>query len=641
MGLLLLVVSLLLGYILLKEFFKIKKIAIVLSGSFLIGILLSGTILYLLDLLFIFIFHSYSTGMIVFSASALIFILFKIRYGGIWKELKSDCRELCNNKAVWVALICFLIFSGWLNYHTFNNYAGDIRVAGGAWSDIIYHHAYVRTVSIGNNVPTQYPYFANEPIRYHFLFDYYTGKIAQAGMNTVHALNLMSALSLTVLLLLIFEFGKTYFKSTAVGVLGAVFLIFHSSIAAFTWLKENMGLDLGTQIATKTGWLNGAQFESWGLFNLNVFINQRHFAFALASFVFFVLCLLIRRKRSATDNGSNLNPTSMKENILVGILIGCLPFWNAVITGITLACYSMFAVVHFKNKKFAFGTIYTVIIATLIIIPQFCIFKSGQTVLADYPRFHLGYALDRFSLSQFFLYYYKVLGLKAIAILAAFLIIPRPKKFDMLILTLPFLIANVIQFGYILYDNNKLIIASLVFLNCYAAYSIVWLYQKVSFFKYSLTGLLIVAMILAGTLDLCSVKNMGMVTIADQSSALKQWIISSTKPDTVFLTASFIPYEDNAMVAINLAGRKLYAVRNDVDSSCFVDDRLRNITRLYAMEEGLTVLKDMLSKEKVDYIVVDGLVRENGEYRLDETKIADNFKLVFQTGTTKIYTTGG
>jgi len=69
---------------------------------------------------------------------------------------------------------------------------------------------------------------------------------------------------------MIFQFGRTVFKNDAVGILGALFLLFHSSISGLKWVAENWGWDIFKKMYEKTGWLASTMFEGWGLFNLNV-----------------------------------------------------------------------------------------------------------------------------------------------------------------------------------------------------------------------------------------------------------------------------------------------------------------------------------------------------------------------------------
>ncbi|WP_243467067.1 hypothetical protein [Acetivibrio straminisolvens] len=135
-------------------------------------------------------------------------------------------KEFCSDKVAIICFIAFVLFSTWFNYNTFRLSDGNITISGGAWSDITFHHGFVRSTSLGQNIPVEYVFYANTPAKYHFLFNYYAGKISQTGLHSVHALNLMCSLSLSFLLLMIFQFGRTVFKNDAVGILGALFYCF-------------------------------------------------------------------------------------------------------------------------------------------------------------------------------------------------------------------------------------------------------------------------------------------------------------------------------------------------------------------------------------------------------------------------------
>jgi hypothetical protein len=551
-------------------------------------------------------------------------------------SFKKEITSLISDRWARWALIVFLLFSIWLNYHTFNHGQGTLRIAGGAWSDITYHHAYVRTVSIGHNVPTQYPYFANAPIHYHFMFDYYAGKLAQLGLDSVDALNIMSLLSFTVLLLLIMEFGRVYFKSIMVGMLGSIFLVLHSSLTAFTWLSQNWASDIVNKIMQRTGWLNGAQFEGWGLFNLNVFINRRNFAFSFAIIVFLVLYIYLLRTEADQPNPPK-SFFAIRQRIFLGIFIGILPFWNAIAGFIGGLFLVLFAVTSYKNPKLCVSMLFSAMIAGLLIGPQLLFFRGENTVLAGYPKLHLGYALNHFTIGGFLAYYFTVLGFKSVLILFSFFLITNRERWDFLILLIPFILANVFQFGFILYDNNQLIMVWLLFANCFVAFVLVGLFKKFRGWLVLLPVVLSLSLIIAGVFDLIAVNNLGVTEIADANSPLKHWIVTQTKPESVFLSSSFIPYGDNAIVRVNLAGRKIYAVRNDVDSSCNIEPRLQNIIRIYSFQDGVAATKSLLKAEKIDYIMVDDLVRWNEDFKVNEKLISQNFKLLYNGAEADVY----
>ncbi|MDQ3064081.1 MAG: hypothetical protein M3R14_14650 [Acidobacteriota bacterium] len=266
MGILLLFASLAAGYCLVKQFLNFSRPLASFCGAALVGCLLSGTALYLIDFLCVKIAGEYFAGTFVFLTAVAAYVFYSHKRFDILSQAKTEVLDLLRDKAAILTFAVFLIFSVWINWHSLSlTESGNIMVANGAWSDIIYHHAYVRGVALGENVPIQYPYFANEPIHYHFLFNYYVGKISQLSLNSVIALNIMSTVGMVCLLMLIFEFGRLFFKSSLTGFLGALFLIFHSSFSAFPWLAENFDGNLLEKIVQNSGWVTGAKFEDWGL----------------------------------------------------------------------------------------------------------------------------------------------------------------------------------------------------------------------------------------------------------------------------------------------------------------------------------------------------------------------------------------
>ena len=75
MGLILLLVSILCGYCLVKTFLGLRNPLLLFVGAFLIGCLIAGPILYLLDLLFVATFRHYTLSNAVFLALASAYIL--------------------------------------------------------------------------------------------------------------------------------------------------------------------------------------------------------------------------------------------------------------------------------------------------------------------------------------------------------------------------------------------------------------------------------------------------------------------------------------------------------------------------------------------------------------------------------------
>lgn|GEM_PF-630977 len=645
MFILFIIASFLIGFCLLKKLTGIKSPIMMLSGSFLIGCLFSGTFLYWLDILFVKTLNDYYISNIVYliiSAAFIAYVCWTQRETP--KEFINIIKNFFCDKAAVICFITFLFFSTWLNYSTFSLSNGNILMSGGAWSDITLHNGFVRSISIGHNIPVEHVYYDNTPIKYHFLFDYFVGKISQTGLHSVHALNLMCLLSLSFLLLMIFQFGRTVFKSDATGILGALFLLFHSSISGLKWIYDNWGWDILKKAYEKTEWLALTLFEGWGLFNLNVFVNQRHFAFSLALLVFVVNYVISLFEKEYEENSEvdlniteNSEPTKAKSSIMtklrdhswilsscfIGLTVGITPYWNSVVNTALLSFLGLYTIINITKKDIFLPMLVTSGIAGIVSLPQLLLLKSGDSSLNEYPKLHIGYEIGRFDVLDLTDYYFKILGLKLIIVIIALFIIPNRKKILFLILSVPFILANLLQLGVILYDNSKLMIASLIFINCLAAHFIVKLFQErtvvFKFFSVVLSACLMVA----GVLDLMSVKNLPKVTIADKSD-FTQWIIENTEPGSTFLTLPTIQYYDNVVSNIFMAGGKMY-VHNAADSAYKLDERFNNLNIILRGEESFEKIKSIIEQEGIDYIVVSPELRQSGDFPVNENFLIENF----------------
>ncbi|HEX3047883.1 MAG TPA: hypothetical protein VHY08_24235 [Bacillota bacterium] len=642
MGFLLLIFSFLIGYCLIREFTNLDKPGAVFSGAFLAGTLISGIVLYLPDLALHNRLHWLSFG--GYFGAGMIYLIFSGRRLRLPEKLKEDILDFCRDRWLVAFFIPVFALAVWLNYHTLSTSDGNITVFG-AWGDIILHNSFIRSISAGNVLPPEYPYYVGVPAtHYHFMFDYFGAKVAELGLNPVHAGNWMSILSLTVLLVLIFEFGRWYFKSVLAGFLGGLFLIFQSSLAGINWFFRNLDASILSKIFLNVDYMAEAPFEDWGLFSLNVFVNQRHVAFGFACLALVVYLILKYREdcKEKTEAPFELRWPHLKKPLFLGLLIGILPFWHTVITAVCLVLLGFFALTGIKNRQFFLSMVITGLVAGLVSLPQFLLFNTGYySPFHGFPVVHFGYGADPPpTFPGILIYYWRVLGVKLLLLFLAVFIVSRLKKIDLLILLIPFVIANLFQFSPILYDNNKLLFCSLIFINCYTAFGVGWILKKLPVISKSVVAVILIgALSMAGIIDWFSYKNASYPVIPDKSSPLVQWILKNTKPNTVFLTERVIPYGNNAIVKVLLAGRKLYMVDNN---DYFVEERERNhryniITEIFAAKESPESIKALLKKEGIQYMVVEYTVRERKDYQFNEAFFRENFQVKYQDSEAIVY----
>jgi hypothetical protein len=141
-------------------------------------------------------------------------------------------------------------------------------------------------------------------------------------------------------------------------------------------------------------------------------------------------------------------------------------------------------------------------------------------------------------------------------------------------------------------------------------------------------------MTFAGVLDFFAIRNQPKIVINDNSD-LKNWIVANTKPESVFLTNTYIPYNNTPITDIGLAGRKLYVVKNAVDSSCDVYPRMDITKTIYSTTLSKTDLLNVLKKEKINYIVYDETIKK--DFQTDEEYFRTNMEVQFTSENARVY----
>lgn len=616
-------------------------------ASIISGIIFCGISFYLFDLLAFFITKTSAYTIYIYIIALTILNIYWFRSNELIPRLTNELKAIWKDKKKLIVLAFFLAFCIFFTFKSFYTKDGNIMVADGAWGDIMYHHAYVTTIAADGNIPATYPYFANHLIAYHFMFNYFSAVLARAGMSSVFALNFMSIVSLFSLFTAIIEFSEILFKKIWIGVWAGIFLILHGALSFFTWIKEPEGGFEGiTSIFTKVGYLGYEAYENWGLFNLQVFKNQRHFPFALVVILIFTSFVFLFRNKLANENVDEqcnkltsypLKTLDWKWIFFIAAFIGLTPYWNmiaTICTGMFLFFFALLALCKKQNRLFL-HLLFVGIFALILVLPQLLMIKSAGSSLVGYPKFFIGYFIGEFKLLAISTYYLKVLGIKLIIYLLAIIFIRKKYKWDMAIFCLPLLLANIVQLGIVQYDNNKLMWVTLVFVNIYAAWFINCIFNNR---KYIGRIVSIIAAVLitftvtiSGVVDFFGVVNgMNNLSIAYDNSPTRQWLQYNTPPGSIFLTYTRIPYGDNIMTQVNLSGRLLYAVANMVDSSCDIAPRLEFSQQMYEDDSIPAEEKiRLLQQEKINYVTIDPEVRINFE-NLKEDFFINNLELVYQ-----------
>lgn len=374
-----------------------------------------------------------------------------------------------------LVLLFSLSFSSFLFFKTiwFDAKTGQTLIAGKLWSDFGAHIPLIKSFSTGFNFPPQYPLFPGEPIRYHFLFDFQIAILEKLGLPLSFAINVPSILSFSALLLLIYSVTVLLFNKKLVGFLAVILTLFNSSFA-FLSLPQKIPYT-GNFLSWFSQIIHNRQFLAFGpydqgivtgFWNLNIYTNQRHFAFALA--LFFLIIYLFLTK-AVTDK---------KILFLIGTVIGFLPIVHSGVFLIAILSLPLFfLLIRLENPKTSFLSYlsnlgYLIIPLVLFSLPQLLYMQGTPSPLTEAGiKFRPGYlTFVNFNWLSFLKFWVLNLGLTLFLAPLGFLLAPKRSRFLFLFALLPFLVGNLFSFSPDMATNHKFFNFSVIILNIYTAY---------------------------------------------------------------------------------------------------------------------------------------------------------------------------
>lgn len=523
-----------------------------------------------------------------------------------------------------IITVAALIFSFWLMFSTFAYKDGSILIAAKARSDFGSHLPLIRSFSLGNNFPPEYPIFPGEPIRYHFLFYLLVGLIERAGVRIDFALVVPSALSFSFLIVTIYLLAKLVFKSRFVGILSVLFFLFNGSFSFLEFFKAHP-LSLNTPIDI----LQNTTFPSFGpydgkivsaFWNLNIFTNQMHLAPPLALLLFLIYSLIKNEEKRV----------SIKWHwaLLWGLFLGLLPFSHSSIFIMALAILGI-SFLLFKHQRAPLLLMLT--LGIILSLPRTLYLESTAFFV---PQIKPGYLItDNFNPKTFLTYWFMNFGLFFVFTPIGFLLSPKNGK-KLLTAFLPlFIIGNLIQFSPEMASNHKFFNVFLIIGNMLAAYLIykIW---KAHFLTKVFVLPFILIMTLSGIIDFFAVAN---DQLGEQPDYPKDpdvaWIMQNTPPDSVFLNSTYF------FDAASLAGRKIFFGWPYFAWSVGHDTYKRDkIIKAMLNPTDLPTLCKMLEENDIDYISIIS-DRRSEDFEINFDFFEKNFLKVYtsESGETEIY----
>ncbi len=515
------------------------------------------------------------------------------------------------------------------------------------FGDYAPHTAMMRSFSLENNYPTQYPHFGGEDVKYHFMFQFLTGNLEYLGMRLDIAYNLVSSLSLTCFLIVLTRIAYRITGSFVSGILCCVLFFFRSGTAFFRFAAEHLTAgDLIETLKTNTQFIGYTPKENWGLWNYNVYLNQRHFAFGLliAAVVIWIFLdrlgegaaheekglLWLRGRLFSADAWQSVSPV---RSLIAGILLGSCAFFNgATVIGALLILCGMAV---FSDGKLDY--LILALSAVSVSMLQTGFFITGESFK---PAFFWGFICEDKSLTGVLGYIVSISGFSILGLALAAVFMKRAEKTFLFGCLFPVCFAFLASLTPDITVNHKYIMMSQAFLTVFWAGTICRLAGKrgkKSFIPRTLTAVLMtVCLTLTGIYDFVVIlkdNDKDHRVAVRMDSTLTAWLSEHLSSEDLVLTPEYSINEVTMSGLMMYLGWPYYAWSAGYDTYSRAD----LAKAIYSCSDQ-GVLRDLVARSGVTHILYEQ------DMKLEETEcredvIAMTYPLIYTSddGRIRVY----
>ena len=583
---------------------------------------------------------SFGTGILVF--------LYRKRYKKNHQKLKETSMKEClrssgfsqisGKEKIFFGIL--LVFITWIMFYVFYVYKDALYMGYTVYGDYAPHTAMMRSFSRGNNFPTEYPHFGGQDVKYHFMFQFLTGNLEYLGLRIDLAYNLLSILALWGFLVLLYLLSVRITDSRKAGALGIFLFFFRSGTAFFQFLWEHIHAgDLIETLKANTSFIGYTTNENWGLWNFNVYLNQRHLAFGLllVTLVFWFYMdwieagashpegglLWIRNRFLTKEAWKAHNPESA---LLAGMFLGLAAFWNgaAVIGGLLiLAGFALFS----DGKLDYLITAVTVVAFSVL---QTRIFIWGSAVDTT---FYWGFLSEDKSLRGVLLYLLQMSGVYFLGALVLLIFLKkRTERMVLFSCFLPVVFTFTISMTPDIAVNHKYMMIAYAFLTMFWGLAILKLFRK-KIPGRILAVVLTLCLTITGVYDFVIIlrnNGPGRRVFVNLDSTLTDWLCENLDHEDLLLIPEYSINEVTMSGVMLYMGWPYYAWSAGYDTY----GRAEKAETIYSSTDKEQI-KELVKEEKITYI----LYEEDMEYEGMECRedvIADTFPLVYQSDDRRI-----
>jgi DNA-binding beta-propeller fold protein YncE len=589
-----------LGDLLCRRFYRFVSVPHRYAGAVLIGILFSTWFVYLAALAFAHTAEPLLWADLLFfvAAPAAIFWFSRKSFNVQMSEPRAPGRAAYD----WITLgILFFAACVLLMGTLYVTKQGRIRVSGIEASDFALQSAIAQSFALGHNFPPESPYYAGQPLRYDFLFYFQAGNLEVLGLNLAWAVGVLSVLGLMSMLALVMALGELLFNSRVVGRIGAAFFFFSGSLAFIPFWKFQQSID-GVLPAV-------AQF-----------VNQRHLPSAIGIFLL-VIIFLVNQYRQTRPQTQVIGNQSARAFIFSGALLGALALWNGPVF-IAAAAVLLFLLILFpyRSQIMMLG-----ITAAVVAFPQLSFLRSGEIGALQKLLFPSGGG-DNPSITNVISHIGFAAGAKWPVIILALVLVSWFQRRFFLALCSLFVLSFLVQLGSGAPSSYTLLNIWLVLANLFAAYGLWWLWKlrPVPMLGPVTAATLTAFIVAGGFIDLFAVRNSSYVQMNYERDDLVTWLVEKTGPEDVFLTDRFLSHP------ILLAGRKVFlGSRNS--PAVYNPAKRESIYRQMFQSKNPRRVFDLLKENHIGYVAFDDGIRSGELSRnLNEYLYVRYFQKVYE-----------
>lgn len=575
-------------------------------------------------------------------------------------------------------------FTTYMMFYVFYMKDGILYSGLTVYGDYAPHTAMIRSFSMGNNFPTQYPHYGGADVKYHFMFQFLAGNLEYLGMRMDVAYNIVSLTSLTGFLMLLYQLALRITGKMCCGVLTIFLFFFRSGMAFYRFVWEH--IQAGNLLETLTenvSFIGYTTNENWGLWNFNVYLNQRHLAFGLLM-VTLALYLFMDWLETGTmheEKGfvwmkerlfskEGWRSRNLEQALLMGLFLGLCAFWNgaAVIGGLLILCG--FAVFSDGKLDYLIMAAVTIFFSYL----QTKIFISGSAMS---PQIYLGFLAEDKTVWGVVKYLFWMSGVFFLGLLVLGWFMRRRERAILLGFIFPTIFAFVLLMTPDINVNHKYIMISYAFLTIFWAWTICnfWTGERVKrnvkiaderktedieneikketsqsdvktgrdrkirkFAGKVLAAILTICLSITGIYDFAVIvkgNGPGRRVAVNMNSDLTCWLAEHLDKNDLLLTPEYSMNEVTMSGVMLYCGWPYYAWSAGYDTNY----RAAQAVTIYTTSDSET-LKSTVKQEKITYI----LFEEGSEFEqqvCQEKTIAATYEKVYETqdGRIRIYKT--